>query len=193
LIVDLDAHHGNGTQTAFYYTNRVLYASAHLFPGYPGTGRPGEVGSGIGEGYTVNIPMGKRSTDNDYARMLHFIVRPIALSYQPDIILVSLGFDLYLHDRLGGMACTPGGYAIMTAMLIEMAETVCHGRIAFVMEGGYSLRGIRECGLRVFQELCGMNTVIGDKLDKAIYSDPDKLPILKKVVQIHKKYWDIPY
>jgi acetoin utilization deacetylase AcuC-like enzyme len=193
LIVDLDAHHGNGIQTAFYYTNRVLYISAHLFPGYPGTGRPGEVGSGIGEGYTVNIPMGKGSGDGDYARMLHFIVRPIALAYQPDIILVPLGFDLYQHDRLGQMACTPEGYAVLTAMLVEIAETVCSGRIAFVLEGGYSLKGIRECGFRVLQELCGVDTAIGEKLEKVMYSGPDKLSILKKIVQIHKKYWDFPY
>jgi acetoin utilization deacetylase AcuC-like enzyme len=193
LIVDLDAHHGNGIQSAFYYTNRVLYISAHLFPGYPGTGMPGEVGSGIGEGYTVNIPMGKGSGDSDYARMLHFIVRPIALAYQPDIILVPLGFDLYLHDRLGGMACTPEGYAVLTAMLVEIAETVCSGRIAFVLEGGYSLKGIRECGLRVLQELCGVDTAISEKLEKAVFSDPDKLPIFNKIVQIHKKYWKFPY
>ncbi len=193
LIIDLDAHHGNGIQTAFYHTNRVLYISAHLFPGYPGTGALGEVGSGIGEGYTVNIPMARNSTDRDYARMLHFIARPIALVYQPDIILVPLGFDLYLHDRLGGMACTPDGYAVLTAMLIEIAQTICNGKIAFVLEGGYSLKGIRECGLRVLQELCGVNTAIGDKLEKVIYSDPDKLSILKKVVEIQKKYWDIPY
>ena len=193
LIVDLDAHHGNGIQTAFYQTNRVLYISAHLYPGYPGTGRLGEVGIGKGEGYTVNIPMGKGSGDGDYARLLHFIVRPIALAYQPDVILVALGFDLYQHDRLGQMACTPEGYAILTAMLVEMAETFCNGRIAFVLEGGYSVKGIRECSLRVLQELCGTSTSVEDKLEKVRYSNPDKLPVLKKVVQIHKKYWDIPY
>lgn len=192
LIVDLDAHHGNGIQEAFYQTNRVLYISTHLFPGYPGTGTLGEVGVGNGEGYTVNIPMAKGSGDSDFARALHCIVRPIALAYQPDIMLIPLGFDLFQHDRLGGMNCSAEGYGILTAILVETAETICSGRIAFVLEGGYSLRGIRECGLRVLQELCGIDTRLAEKLDKIRYSNPDKLPVFKKVVEIQKKYWKIP-
>jgi len=193
MVVDLDAHHGNGIQNAFYQTDRVLYLSAHLFPGYPGSGNLGEVGAGRGEGFNVNIPMVKGSGDNEYARVLHFLLRPIAMAYQPEVILVALGFDLFRHDRLGQMACSPEGYAVLTAMLIEVAETVCSGKIAFVLEGGYSIQGIRECGRRVFAELCGIGAGVEDKLSRISFANPDKHALLKKVAQIHHKYWDLPF
>lgn len=111
--------------------------------------------------------------------------------YHPDIILVSCGFDLYMYDRLGGMKVTPEGYALMTFLLLEIAERVCNGRIAFIMEGGYSLKGIRECGLRVIKELCGVPTVTRKRIDKIMGNSAKKLSAVKKVIEIQKKYWKI--
>jgi acetoin utilization deacetylase AcuC-like enzyme len=189
MIVDIDAHHGNGTQTAFYDTDRVLYVSMHQFPGYPGTGHLGEVGNGAGEGYTVNIPLGKGCGDYDFARMIHFLIAPLARAYGPDIILVSCGFDLYFQDRLCGMGVTPEGYALMTFLLIDMAEQICKGRILFFLEGGYSLRGIRECGLRVMQELCDVPTLTRQQIDKVAASNGGKFTPLKKVIEVQRRYW----
>lgn len=107
------------------------------------------------------------------------------------MILVSCGFDLYIHDRLGEMKVTPDGYALITFLLIEIAERVCNGRIAFIMEGGYSLKGIRECGLRVIQELCDVPTVTRKKIDKVMGNSAKKLSAVKKVIEIQKKYWKI--
>jgi len=189
MIVDIDVHHGNGTQAAFYDTDEVLYFSMHQFPAYPGTGNLGEVGQGKGEGFTVNVPLGKGHGDKDFAQIIYFLVNPLAEKYKPDMLLVSCGFDLYVHDRLGGMRVTPEGYAMMTFLLLEIAEKVCNGRIAFIMEGGYSLKGIEECGLRIMQELCNTSTLNSDKIDRIKMGAPSKLSTLKKVLEIQKKYW----
>jgi len=119
------------------------------------------------------------------------VLNPIAQAFQPEFILISCGFDLYERDRLGAMRVTPDGYGLITFFLLAIAEKVCQGRIAFIMEGGYSLRGIRSCGLRVMQELCGVSTVEGKKLDKIIGSSPRKVPAMSKVMEVHSKYWPV--
>jgi len=189
MIVDIDAHHGNGTQSAFYGTDSVLYASFHQFPAYPGTGNIGEVGVGEGAGYTVNIPLGKGCGDKDFAQIIHFLIAPLAQAYKPEMLLVSCGFDLYFRDRLCGMRATGSGYAMMTCLLLDIADRLCDGRILFVMEGGYSLKGIKECGLRVMQELCGIPTLSRTQLDPIIGSDGPKLSALKKALEVQRDYW----
>ena len=189
MIVDIDAHHGNGTQIAFYNTAEVLYVSMHQFPCYPGTGNLGEVGQGRGEGFTVNIPLPKGRGDRDFAQVIYFLLNPIAREYQPDMILVTCGFDLYRHDRLAEMQGTPTGYAMVTHLLLDIAEAVCKGRIVFIMEGGYSIKGIQECGLRVMQELCDIPSLNGKQLSKIKGSNPSRFSVLKKVMQVQRKYW----
>ncbi len=189
MIVDIDAHHGNGTQRAFYETDAVLFVSLHQFPGYPGTGNFGEVGRSQGEGFTVNVPLGKGTGDREVSCIIHFLLNPLAALYRPEIILVSCGFDFYLYDRLCGMRVTPEGYGIITRLLLNTAEKYCKGRIAFIMEGGYSLRGIKECGLRVMQELCGVDTLKPKKIEKVIKTDPSRITVLKKISEIHRQYW----
>ena len=189
MIIDIDAHHGNGTQKAFYDTDQVLYVSMHQFPGYPGTGNIGEVGLDSGEGYTINIPLGKGCGDYDVARIIHLLIGPLAAEFRPGMILVSCGFDLYLHDRLCGMRVTPDGYALITFFLLNIAEQICNGRILFVMEGGYSLKGIRECGARVMGELCDIATLGRKQIDKIIGSSGSKLSMIRKVIAVQRKYW----
>jgi acetoin utilization deacetylase AcuC-like enzyme len=191
MIVDIDAHHGNGIQEAFYDSDEVLYFSFHLFPGFPGTGSLSEVGRGRGEGFTVNVPVEKGHDGDAFANILYHLALPVAAAFRPDMILVPCGLDLYLHDRMGGMRVTPGGYALLVHLLVEMAESVCDGRILFVQEGGYSMQGIRECGLRVMQELCGIETLKPDKLEK-IKSARSSRTLLKKPIEVYRKYWDLP-
>ena len=189
MIVDLDAHHGNGTQTAFYEDKSVLYLSTHRYPAYPGTGSLGEIGHGPGVGYTVNIPLDKGSGDRTFTYVFRRIVDPMAQAFQPEFILVSLGFDLYLHDRLGGMHVTPEGYGRLTDMLTRMAAKVCGGRIAFVLEGGYSVKGIEECGLRFLQHLC--NDASGKEEEEQWRQPPSAfLPaVVPKVIEILHPFW----
>lgn len=191
MIVDIDLHHGNGIQKAFYDTDEVLYVSMHHFPCYPGTGNLGEVGTGRGEGFTVNIPLGKGQGDEEFARLVFFLVNPLAQDYKPDMILVSCGFDLYERDRLAAMRVTPEGYALITSFLLAVAEKACQGKIAFIMEGGYSLRGIRECGLRVVQEICGVSTLDLRKIDRIIAGSPQKSSAIRKVMEVQSKYWKV--
>ncbi len=191
MIVDIDVHHGNGTQAAFYDTDEVLYVSTHQFPGYPGTGNYGEVGQGKGEGFTVNVPIGKGHGDRLFAQVVHFLVSRLAEAYEPEMILVSCGFDLYMYDRIGGMFVTPEGYALMAFFLLEIAEKYCQGRIAFVMEGGYNLRGIRECGLRIMQEMCDVPTLTRESVERIVMGSANGVDQIKKVLEIQKKYWKI--
>ena len=191
MIIDIDAHHGNGTQTAFYASNKVLYLSLHRFPGFPGTGNFGEIGSGPGQGFTVNVPLGGGHGDRDFIEIIHYLASPLARRFEPQIVLVSCGFDLYLHDRLGGMRATPEGYALITASLLSIAEQVCDGRIVFVMEGGYSIKGIQECGLAVLQELCNVSPVCRNRLNQIIANPRPRLAALKKAIQIQQPYWPI--
>jgi acetoin utilization deacetylase AcuC-like enzyme len=189
MIIDVDAHHGNGTQTVFYDDDSVLYVSTHRFPAYPGTGTVGEVGRGRGKGFTVNIPMDKGSGDRAFAVVIQRIIAPLAHGFRPDFILVSLGFDLYLHDRLGGMAVTPEGYGILTAMILRMAERECRGRIAFVLEGGYSVKGIEACGLRFLQQLCDTGRRDDDPpgiRTRGVSSSP---ATVSRVIEVQKTFW----
>ena len=105
------------------------------------------------------------------------------------MILVACGFDLYLHDRLAEMQGTPAGYAMITHLLLDIAESVCKGRIVFVMEGGYSIKGIQECGLRVMQELCDIPSLNGKQLAKIKETNISRFSVLKKVMEVQRKYW----
>jgi acetoin utilization deacetylase AcuC-like enzyme len=191
MIIDIDAHHGNGTQEVFYDTDDVLFVSIHESGSFPGTGTIEETGIGKGEGFTINIPLEKGGRARDIGRALYFIAGPVAQAYGPEMILVSFGFDLYIHDRMSGMKVTPSGYARITALLLEIAAHSTGGKIAFVMEGGYSLEGIRECGLTVMEELCNVSKESEDKIDQIRKSDLSRLSSLKKIIQIHKKYWKV--
>jgi acetoin utilization deacetylase AcuC-like enzyme len=163
--------------------------SLHRFPGFPGTGNFGEIGCGRGAGFTVNVPLAGGQGDRDFIEIIHYLVLPLAHHFKPGMILVSCGFDLYLHDRLGGMRATPEGYALMSALLVDIAEQVCEGRILFILEGGYSIKGIQECGLYLLQELCNLSPVGRNKLNQIITNPRPKLAALKKAIQIQQRFW----
>ena len=191
MIVDIDAHHGNGTQAAFYGSKEVLYVSMHQFPCYPGTGNFSETGLDSGEGFNVNVPLTKGMGNREFIQVIDRLIEPLACAYMPEMILVSCGFDLYQHDRLAELNGTAEGYAMLTRLLCRIADTVCSGRIAFIMEGGYSIQGIRHCSLRLFQELCGIPTFEQERLDKMISGNQSSFSTLRKTIDVHKKYWPI--
>jgi len=144
LIVDWDVHHGNGTQAAFYDDPTVLYFSVHQYPFYPGTGGSKEKGVGDGEGYTVNLPLPAGSGDEEYVRVFEEILRPKAIQFDPDFVLISAGFDPYDGDPIGEMRVTPEGFADLTRIIKGIAESCCEGRLVSVLEGGYNLKGLAE-------------------------------------------------
>jgi len=142
LIVDWDVHHGNGTQAAFYEDPTVLYFSVHQYPFYPGTGSEEEKGAGPGLNYTINVPLPAGSGNNVYIKAFEEKLRPAALAFDPDFVLISAGFDAHENDPLGGMALTTEGFAELTQIVKEIAEKSCQGRLVSVLEGGYDLEAL---------------------------------------------------
>jgi acetoin utilization deacetylase AcuC-like enzyme len=137
LIVDWDVHHGNGTQDAFYDTDRVLFASVHQWPLYPGTGAASERGTGRGEGYTINLPLAAGADDQTYAELFDRVILPAAEDHQPQMVLVSAGFDAHAHDPLGGMRLTDEGFADLARRVVRIADEHADGRVLAFLEGGY--------------------------------------------------------
>jgi acetoin utilization deacetylase AcuC-like enzyme len=144
-IVDIDVHHGNGTQAIFYTDPTVLFVSSHQFPFYPGTGAANETGAGPGEGYTLNVPMPAGSGDTDFEAAYGTTIIPAVERFHPDVLLISAGFDAHELDPLGGLRLTTSGYTGLLARLDDVASRVCGRRIALVTEGGYHLTALREC------------------------------------------------
>jgi acetoin utilization deacetylase AcuC-like enzyme len=155
LIVDFDVHHGNGTQAAFYERDDVLYFSTHQVPFYPGSGRASETGLGRGRGHTLNVPLLAGKGDGDFLFIFRELLAPAAARYRPDFILVSAGFDIAVEDPLGGMEVTAEGFGDMASELIEMAEGTAGGRLAFLLEGGYSLQALEAGVGEVLRRLSG--------------------------------------
>lgn len=155
LVVDFDVHHGNGTQKAFYSRNDVLYISTHQWPLYPGTGDFPELGEGAGRGFTVNFPLPSGSDDATYQLLFERILVPIGRHYRPDLLLVSAGYDAYVEDPLAGMEVTPEGFGCISQSLVTLAGEVCQGKVVFLLEGGYHLRGLQKSVLRSLDVLTG--------------------------------------
>jgi len=124
-ILDWDVHHGNGTQDAFWSRRDVLYLSSHQYPFYPGTGAPGEIGEGEGAGFTVNVALPGGQGDADYGALFESVFLPVLEQYQPELLLVSAGFDPHEADPLGGMGVTERGFAAMCSALIPAARQRC--------------------------------------------------------------------
>ena len=136
LIVDFDAHHGNGTQDAFFGDGRVLYVSLHQSPLYPGTGRLHETGTGDGAGATVNLPVPPGATGDVYLSALDEVIVPVAESFGPTWLIISAGFDGHRADPLTDLGLTSGDFSELTSRLCSLVPA---GRRVAVLEGGYDL------------------------------------------------------
>ena len=140
-IVDYDVHHGNGTQWTFYDDPSILFISSHQYPFYPGTGAAGDIGRGAGTGTTVNFPIEAGGTDADFEK-IYGVAAGILRKFQPELILLSAGFDAHADDPLGGMRVTTPEFARLTALVAAAADECCQGRIVAVTEGGYDLAAL---------------------------------------------------
>lgn len=162
-VVDIDVHHGNGTQWMFYADRRVLYISSHQFPFYPGTGAANDTGHGEGRGFTVNIPLEAGATDEDYDLVYRRLAAPVLQQFAPQLTLISAGFDAHEADPLASMRMTADGYGRIVRRLKNAVEP--SGALAFVTEGGYDLPSLREC-LEV-----AIDVIAGDTRDVADVND----------------------
>lgn len=185
LVMDWDVHHGNGTQHSFYDDPGVLYISTHQYPYYPGTGALSEVGTGQGEGYTINLPLSPGCGDAEYQELFTDVIAPICRQFNPEFVLISAGFDAHRRDPLGGMEVSEAGFAAIARVLLRIAQEHAQGRCAAILEGGYDLEGLQKSVRRVLDEMEGAHLATS-------------LPALTShglastAWQVHRRYWESP-
>lgn len=143
-IIDWDVHHGNGTQGIFYDDPTVFFFSSHQYPWYPGTGSRGEKGMGRGLGFTLNLPLRAATPAADQKRGFEAALEEISANFNPDLIIVSAGFDSHRGDPLGQLLLTDQDFVDMTRAVKQWAESSCSGRLVSCLEGGYNLEILGE-------------------------------------------------
>ncbi len=141
LVFDWDVHHGNGTNDIFQSSPEVLYASIHQWPLYPGTGPLRDVGSGPGEGYTLNFPVPPGSEEDLWLSLVAHVLVPVARRFEPELVLVSAGFDAHRDDPLASCRLEEGSFATMSRCIRSLADEL-GAPLALVLEGGYDLRAL---------------------------------------------------
>jgi len=193
LILDIDAHHGNGTQEIFYRSNKVLYVSLHEDPTeFPLTGFAEEVGEDEGLGYTVNVPLPYGTADRIYLRAFNEIAVPIINQYKPQFILVSTGFDTHYTDPVGNLSLSALSYAKIFDAVLESAMKFCQGKLVAVLEGGYSLRFLGKMACAVTAKMAEIPYSIQDKprcANLKIRRKGEKT--IKQVKKIQSSFWNI--
>lgn len=138
LIIDFDVHHGNGTQSVFYESEHVFFCSIHQDKLFPFTGLSREVGTGKGQGYTINLPVHQQFADQEYLYLLSKVLGGVVEQYLPQIILVSAGFDGHKDDSISRILLSTQWYGVVTDLLKFLAHEACDDRLLFVLEGGYN-------------------------------------------------------
>jgi acetoin utilization deacetylase AcuC-like enzyme len=152
MVVDIDAHHGNGTQDAFYADADITYVSFHQSPLYPGTGSLLETGEGDGRGWTVNVPLPPGATGDTYRDGIERIVAPLVVEQQPTWLLISAGFDGHRDDPLTDLGLTAGDFADMIGDLVQLVPA---GRRLAFLEGGYDLDALQLSSAAALTALAG--------------------------------------
>ncbi len=186
-IVDIDIHHGNGTQDAFYSDPSVLYVSTHQYPYYPGTGHWREAGSGEGIGTTVNLSLPGGCGDAEYGLAMEEVIAPKLRAYRPELILVSAGYDAHHADPIDGamMRLSCAGYAGLIGRLQELAAELCAGKIVVTLEGGYDLTALSWSIRNSIEALLG-DAVTADPIGPAPEIEaPDIGELITNVRRLH--------
>jgi acetoin utilization deacetylase AcuC-like enzyme len=185
LIVDYDAHHGNGTQAVFYDDPRVLFVSLHQWPLYPGSGRADEIGAGAGEGYTMNIPVPPGATGDVYLRAIDELVSPRVAQFQPTWLIISAGFDAHRDDPITELGLTAGDYITITQRVLEFAPA---GRRLVMLEGGYDLDALANCSAGVVGVLAGLDPQAPFATERATSGGPG-VAQLERVFAVWRDRW----
>ncbi|HEX6292298.1 MAG TPA: histone deacetylase [Herpetosiphonaceae bacterium] len=188
-IIDWDTHHGNGTQDIFYDDPSVLYISSHTYPFYPGTGHWRELGSGEGEGATLNIPMPAYTGDAAFDRVYDELVLRAVRRFEPQLIIVSAGYDCHWADPLAPMMMSVAGFGRMARMIYDLAREVCDGRLVCALEGGYNVQALSASVLATLHVLLGQPDRIVDPLgpppDDATKQAIDIEPVIAQIERVH--------
>jgi acetoin utilization deacetylase AcuC-like enzyme len=181
FILDWDVHHGNGTAEIFRYRSDVLFASIHQEGIYPGTGPLGDVGSGPGEGHTINLPVPAGSEEEQWLSLLEHVVLPTARSFEPDLVLISAGFDAHRRDPLAACRLETGSFAQMARHVRELAAER-QLPLGVVLEGGYEPQALAESVLETMKAL--------NSNDPPRSAEPKALFISRAAAQIGR-YWPL--
>jgi acetoin utilization deacetylase AcuC-like enzyme len=152
LIVDWDVHHGNGTNDIFHTSEQVLFVSIHQSPLYPGTGSARDTGSEAGQGYSVNLPVPPGSDDALYGSLTDHVIVPLAAAFEPQLVLISAGYDAHREDPLAEVHLTEAGFVTMTRSLRRVAATL-GAPLGCVLEGGYAVSALARSVAATLQEL----------------------------------------
>jgi len=193
LILDIDAHHGNGTQEIFYDSDKVLYISLHQDPmEFPGTGFADEVGEGKGLGYKVNVPFPFRINDQIYFKAFNQIVVPVIQQYKPEFIIVSTGFDNHYTDPVASLSLSALSCVETFGKVLELASKFCAGRLVAILEGGYSLRFLGKTAAAVIARMAEVPYSIKDKrfgVSPKIRKQAER--IMEEVKRIQSSFWNL--
>jgi acetoin utilization deacetylase AcuC-like enzyme len=185
LIIDFDVHHGNGTQEIFYDDPSVLFFSIHQYPFYPGTGDMDETGSGAGVGKTLNVPFPAGVGDAGYLTAFREILAPLARQHQPELILLSAGYDAHWMDPLAQHQVSIGGFTAMVEESMALAAELCQGRLICNLEGGYNLNVLPHAILSTLRTLSRDPQGISDPVGDAPTKESDSTRVLAAVKRIH--------
>lgn len=193
LILDIDAHHGNGTQEIFYDTSNVLYISIHEDPTeFPGAGFADEVGTDDGRGYTVNVPLPYGSSDPAYWKAFKKIVLPIAKQYNPQFILVSAGFDGYYRDVVSDLALSAYIYPKIFQAILDLAHKSCDDKMVAVLEGGYNLWFLKRIVATCIAKMAGISLKVKDRRPFISFeTEKEANKMIEVVRRIQSRYWSL--
>jgi acetoin utilization deacetylase AcuC-like enzyme len=174
FVLDWDVHHGNGTNAIFHESPQVLFASLHQFPFWPGTGALGDVGSGEGEGYSLNLPVPAGAGEAEFCGLVEHVVLPAAREFDPDLVLVSAGFDAHRSDPIGGCALDTSAYAELARQVLTLGKPV-----GYVLEGGYDLEALATSTAASLEAL-----VAGGEP-----GSHERGPLVERAAEVFGRYW----
>ena len=183
MVIDYDAHHGNGTQEACMNDERFGFISTHQWGIYPGTGWIDDAPHARGQ--LVNVPLHSRAGDKTFARIAEEIFRPVVQNFKPQILLISAGFDAHWNDPLTSLGMSTQGFFDISKKLVALANEFCDGKIVFVLEGGYDPHNVAHGVDAVFGALtsCPLREEAGDP---SPYADPDHESRIAEIRKLHK-------
>jgi acetoin utilization deacetylase AcuC-like enzyme len=192
-IIDIDAHHGNGTQEIFYNTKKVLYVSLHEDPfDFPGTGFIDEVGEGEGLGHNVNIPFPFRTGNKAYLEAIDEVVVPIVRQYAPQFVLVSAGYDGHFSDPVAKLSLSAVAYASFFEKILDLASALCEDRLVAVLEGGYSFKFLGGLVALSISKMAGFPcSVEGGTPPLRSKAEKKAEKVIKEVKEVQSAFWDL--
>ena len=176
MVLDWDVHHGNGTNSIFHESTEVLFASLHQSPFWPGTGALPDVGAGAGEGYSINLPVPEGSGEAEFCGLVEHVVLPAARQFDPDIVLVSAGFDAHRDDPLGGCSLETSSYAELARQVLTLGKPV-----GYVLEGGYDLDALAGSVAASMEALAGGGAP----------GNHERGALVEQAAAVVGRYWDL--